>query len=393
MIKRDQYLDKLKSFKDKNVIKVVTGIRRCGKSTLFLLFQEYLKDNGIKDENIVSVNLEDADYRNIKTADQLYENIENRLQKDKTYVFVDEVQQVEDFQKAIDWLYVKENVDVYITGSNANLLSGELATLLSGRYVEIKMLPLSFKEYVSGFDSENYVELYKNYLTNSSFPGTLELSSKQDINMYLEGIYNTIIVKDVMTRKNMKNAAALDSLVKFMYDNIGNICSSNKIANTMTSAGRKISVPTVEEYLAALTESYVFYKTSRYDIKGKQHLTTGSKYYASDIGLRYFLLGSADVDMGRILENIVYLELIRRGYEVYIGKVGKAEVDFIAKRDGITEYYQVALSVLDKKTLERELNSLKNIKDHNQKILITMDQLPVTTYDRVRQMNAIDWLL
>ena len=238
---------------------------------------------------------------------------------------------MEKFQQAVDWLYVKKNVDLYITGSNAFLLSGELATLLSGRYVEIKMLPLSFKEYVSAFpDNTNTAMLYMNYLTNSSFPGTLELERKKDIRVYLEGIYHTILMKDIVTRKKIADPAMLQSVVEYMFDNIGNMCSSTKIANTMTSSGRKISVPTVENYLEALTDSFVLYKVGRYDIKGKQYLATGSKYYLADIGLRYYLLGTRQADMGHILENVVYLELLRRGYEVHIGKVGEAEVDFIA---------------------------------------------------------------
>lgn len=285
-------------------------------------------------------------------------------------------------------------MDLYITGSNAFLLSGELATLLSGRYVEIKMLPLSFKEYVSAFqDNTNTAMLYMNYLTNSSFPGTLELERKKDIRVYLEGIYNTILMKDIVTRKKIGDPAMLQSVVEYMFDNIGNMCSSTKIANTMTSSGRKISVPTVENYLEALTDSFVLYKVSRYDIKGKQYLATGSKYYLADIGLRYYLLGTRQTDMGHILENVVYLELLRRGYEVHIGKVGEAEVDFIAINEEEEEYYQVSQSVLDENTLRRELASLEAIKDHNPKYLLTMDYMPMSSHNGIKQINAIEWLL
>ena len=395
MIERNEYLENLISFKDKNLIKVITGIRRCGKSTMFELYQSYLKENGVEEEQIITVNLEDGDYRGIRTSEKLYQYVESKLVKsNKNYVFLDEVQQVENFQEAVDWLYVKKNVDLYITGSNAFLLSGELATLLSGRYVEIKMLPLSFKEYISAYPGNtNTGALYMNYLQNSSFPGTLELARKQDIRVYLEGIYNTILLKDIVTRKKISDPFMLQSVVEFMFDNIGNMCSSTKIANAMTSSGRKISVPTVENYLSALCDSFILYKVGRYDIKGKQYLATGAKYYAADIGLRYFILGTKQADMGHILENIVYLELIRRGYEVHIGKVGDAEVDFIAIGAEGEEYYQVSQTVLEEQTLKRELSSLDAIKDHNPKYLLTMDYTPLTSYNGIKQVNVLEWLL
>ena len=395
MIERNEYLENLISFKDKNLIKVITGIRRCGKSTMFELYQSYLKENGVEEEQIITVNLEDGDYRGIRTSEKLYQYVESKLVKsNKNYVFLDEVQQVENFQEAVDWLYVKKNVDLYITGSNAFLLSGELATLLSGRYVEIKMFPLSFKEYISAYPGNtNTGALYMNYLQNSSFPGTLELARKQDIRVYLEGIYNTILLKDIVTRKKISDPFMLQSVVEFMFDNIGNMCSSTKIANAMTSSGRKISVPTVENYLSALCDSFILYKVGRYDIKGKQYLATGAKYYAADIGLRYFILGIKQADMGHILENIVYLELIRRGYEIHIGKVGDAEVDFIAIGAEGEEYYQVSQTVLEEQTLKRELSSLDAIKDHNPKYLLTMDYTPLTSYNGIKQVNVLEWLL
>lgn len=395
IIYRKNYLEDLVNFKDKNLIKVVTGIRRCGKSTLFELFQEHLKNMGVESEQIITVNLEYGEFRNMKNANSLYEYVEDRLNNNKqNYVFLDEVQQVEEFQKAVDWLYVKKNVDVYITGSNAYLLSGEIATLLSGRYVEIKMLPLSFKEYVLAYpDNKNNAELYMNYLQNSSFPGTLEINRKKDIRVYLEGIYNTVLLKDIVTRKKIADPSLLQSIVEFMFDNIGNLCSSSKISNSMTSMGRKISVPTVESYLTALCDSFIMYKVSRYDIKGKQYLSTGSKYYVADIGLRYYILGTNKVDFGHILENIIYLELLRRGYEVYIGKVGNAEVDFIAINAKGIEYYQVAYTVMEETTLLRELSSLEEINDHNPKYLLTMDYVPMVSYSGIKQINALDWLL
>lgn len=401
MISRQEYLDNLISFRDKQLIKVVSGIRRCGKSTLFELYQDYLIDNGVSREQIISLNLEDGDYADIETHKDLYRTIKEKLLPDKmNYIFLDEVQKVTEFQKAVDGLYVKKNVDLYITGSNAYLLSGELATLLSGRYIEIKMLPLSFKEYVSAFpDQTSHERLYMNYIANSSFPYTLELSNKKDIRQYLEGIYDSIVLKDIIARKKFPDVAMLQSIVRFMFDNIGNISSTKKIADTMTSAGRKISVHTVESYLTALTDSFILYKIGRYDIKGKQYLKTGDKYYAADIGLRFHLLGTKKADEGHILENIVFLELLRRGYEVYIGKVGTTEVDFIAINDEGTEYYQVAYTVIGGEdrngtsTLQRELAPLDAINDHNPKFLLTMDHTPLTSHNGIKQINVLDWLM
>lgn len=394
VIERKKYLEELISFKDKDLIKVVTGIRRCGKSTLFDLYIDYLKKNGIKDEQIIRINLEDADYYFIKNYKELYDYVKSKLVSDKqNYVLLDEVQIVEDFQRACDSLYIKKNVDLYITGSNANLLSGELATLLSGRYIEIKMLPLSFEEYISYRGESDLQQKYVDYITKSSFPYALSLDTTKEIRTYLDGIYNTILIKDIATRKKISDISALDSVVRFMFDNIGNLCSSTKIANSMTSNGRNITVPTVESYLSALTEAFILYKVNRFDIKGKQQLSSGAKYYVSDIGLRYYLLGSKKADQGHILENIVYLELLRRGYEVYVGKVDNNEVDFIAINEKGEEYYQVAYTVMDEKVLERELKSLENIKDHNPKYLLTMDFTPYTSYNGIKQINVLNWLL
>lgn len=394
MIVREEYLELLSHFRGKNVIKVVTGIRRCGKSTLFQLYQERLLEEGVEAGHILAINLEEGEYRTICTAERLYAFIEERLADDGiNYVFLDEIQQVEEFEKAVDWLYTKKNVDLYITGSNAFLLSGELATYLSGRYVQIKMLPLSFREYLSAFPgSVDLGQQYARYIQNSSFPGTLELSGSQDIRIYMEGIYTSILLKDIMTRRKITDAAMLESVIRFLFDNIGNICSARKIANTMTSAGRKISVPTVENYISALTDSYILYKAERYDIKGKQYLSTGVKYYIADIGLRYYLLGAKPADLGHILENVVYLELLRRVNEVYVGKMGEDEVDFIAVGEEGMEYYQVALTVLDEATLSRELKPLDAIRDHNPKYLLTMDYTPLTSHNGIKQINVLNWL-
>ena len=382
-------------FKDKRLIKIITGVRRCGKSTLLELYKEYLLQNGVSENQIISINFEDVDFEFISDYTKLHDYVKERLLPDiMTYVFLDEVQHVKSYEKAVDSLYIKKNVDVYVTGSNAYLLSGEYATLLSGRYVEIKMLPLSFKEYVSALKNDIHTpKKYEKYLTNSSFPYALELKKQKDIKMYLEGIYNSVILKDIVERKKISDVSSLRLITKFMFDNIGNLCSTKKIADYMVSSGNKISVNTVDNYLDGLTNSFILYKASRYDIKGKQYLKSGEKYYFVDIGLRHFLIGSKKFDMGRALENTVYLELLRRGYEVYIGKVGNNEVDFIAINGNGERYYQVALTVRDETTKERELKPLNSINDHNPKYLLTMDDDPETSHNGIKQINVLDWLL
>jgi len=394
MIERPNYLQELISFKEKDLIKIVTGIRRCGKSTLFDLYIEYLLSTGVNQKQIIRINLEEYEFNDIVDYKDLYQYVASKLISNKmNYVFIDEVQKIKDFQKTCDSLYIKKNVDLYITGSNSKLLSGELATLLSGRYIEIKMLPLSFKEYISYVGGSDIQKKYVDYITKSSFPYALKLDNEKDIRMYLDGLYNTVIVNDIAERKEISDIGMLKDVIKFMFDNVGNLCSSTSIANTMTSNGRKISVPTVEKYLEALVESFVLYKVSRYDIKGKNYLTTGSKYYLSDIGLRYYLLGSKNADEGHILENVVYLELIRRGYQVYIGKNDDNEVDFVAVNEKGEEYYQVSYTVKDETTLERELKPLNNINDHNPKYLLTTDFTPYTSHNGIKQINVFDWLL
>lgn len=395
MIERPDYLQKLIDFKDKNLIKVVTGIRRCGKSTLFELYQDYLMSEGVLQEQIVSINFEDMDYDELTDYKVLYRYIKERLLPDKTvYIFLDEIQNVDNFQKAVDSLYIKKNTDIYITGSNAYMLSGELATLLSGRYVEISMLPLSFQEYMQTVPNDSNLERsFREYQMNSSFPGALELAGRKKIHEYLAGIYNTIILKDVVGRLKITDIGILESVVKFMFDNVGNLCNTKKIADTMTSYGRKVSVHTVERYLNGLVDSFILYKVSRYDVKGKQYLKSGEKYYIADIGLRYYLLGNRETDWGHILENIVFLELLRRGYEIYIGKVGTKEIDFIAINEDGYEYYQVSETVRDPNTLKRELEPLNSIANHFPKYLLTMDITPPISHNGIKQVNVIDWLL
>ena len=398
MIERAEYLDLLKRFKDKDLIKVVTGIRRCGKSTLFELFIKYLKENGIKDEQIIKINLEDADY-NFESYKELYDYVNKKIDSKKQYyVFLDEVQNVSKFQKAVDSLYIKKNVDVYITGSNAYLLSGELATLLSGRYIEIKMLPLSFKEYLSAFDNsdKSRYEYFLDYMKNGGMPGNISIlqDNPNDLNTYLEGVFSTIVYKDIITRNNITDKMLLEGILKFIFDSIGSPISTKKISDTLTSKGMSTSNHTVENYISAFVESFLIYKSERFDIKGKNLLARDYKYYVVDQGLRSYLLGKkADSDTGHILENIVYLELLRRGYKVYVGKVDDLEVDFVAEnRDGL-KYYQIALSVRDEKILERELKSLQKTGDHYPKYLITLDMDLESDYEGITKINVIDWLL
>ena len=393
MIERTEYLNELIKWKDKDVIKVVTGIRRCGKSTLFELFIDYLKKNGINDTQIIKINLEDAEY-DFKDYKDLYSYVNGKINnKTNYYIFLDEVQNVEKFQKAVDSLYIKKNVDLYITGSNAYLLSGELATLLSGRYIEIKMLPLSFKEYISSFKSDNYQQLFLDYMKNGGMPGTINIESNE-IDKYLDGIFSTVIYKDVMSRNKITDKILLENILKFIFDSIGSPISTKKISDTLTSKGISISNHTVENYITAFLESYIIYKSERFDVKGKNLLARDYKYYVADSGLRSYFLGKkADSDMGHILENIVYLELLRRGYKVYIGKVDDLEIDFVAEnRDGL-KYFQVALTVRDEKVLERELKSLKKTGDHYPKYLLTLDMDLETDYDGITKINVVNWLL
>ena len=399
MIERNEYLSILKRFKDKDIIKVITGIRRCGKSTLLEIYKNYLLNNEIKEDQIISINLEDLKYNFIIDYMSLYNYIKDNLNsKKKNYVFIDEVQKIPEFQKAVDSLYINKNVDLYITGSNANLLSSELATLLSGRYIEIKMLPLSFKEYKSFYTDLSNDDLYQKYISFGSLPFTTTLSTEDDVSIYLSSIYNDIIIKDVMAHKKITDETSLRSVANFALDNISNLVSSNNIATTMTSSGKDINVRTVDKYLEGFVESFFLYKASRYDIKAKQYLKTGEKYYVSDLGLRYFILGRKIGDYGHILENIVYLELVRRGYDVFIGKVDDYEVDFVAINNNGRLYVQVADTLKgkdenDTKLLERELRSLKKIDDNYEKLILTLDKTPLDNEEGIIIRNVLDWLL
>ena len=399
LIQRKNYLDFLNRHKGKKIIKVVSGIRRCGKSTLFQLFRENLLKEGVSKENIISINFEDLDYESLQDYHALYKYVCEHMQPSgMNYIFLDEIQHVPEFEKAVDSLFIKDNADVYITGSNAYFMSGELATVLSGRYVELKMLPLSFKEFYEVCNlSQNHSlsEIYEKYVTDSSFPYTIQISGKQtDIQEYLNGIYNYVILNDVVGRLNVSDVKTLLSLIKYVFANIGCPLSVNKITKSINSTGRKIDNKTVERYLTGLLDSLLIYRVDRFDIKGKRFLKQNSKYYVADAALRYLIVGRKGQDTGHILENVIYLELIRRGYEVYVGALRNGEIDFIAKKtDGLC-YFQVSESTIDESTLDRELQPLKKLDDNYPKYLLTLDEINAEAdYDGIRKMNALKWLL
>jgi hypothetical protein len=398
LMPRKEYLQQLIAWREKHLIKVITGVRRCGKSTLFSLYIKYLKKHGVQDRQIISINLENIEYEHLLDYHALYRHIKELLQVDVyTYVFIDEIQQCKGFEKAVDSLFNKDNVDLYITGSNAYMLSGELATLLSGRYVEIQMLPLSFREYLdfTHADMYNLTSSFNRYLKHGSFP-YVPMLEQQDpvIRTYIEGIYTTILIKDVAQRKAITDVALLERIIKFLGSGIGSPISAKKICDTIISSGRKVSVNTVDAYLQALLDSYIFYKVDRYDIKGRSFLKTLGKYYIVDMGLRNHLLMNSESDIGHQIENIVYLELIRRRYQVSIGKVANKEVDFVAaSQEGLT-YIQVSASILDDNTLKRELAPLKAIQDNHPKLLLSLDEIGAgSNHDGIQQKNLLQWLI
>ena len=392
-IYRKQYMDKLISLKDKNIIKVLTGIRRCGKSTILNQFKNYLIENGIKNENIISINFEDNNNNNLLDGEILHKYIMEHTDSNiKNYIFLDEIQNVVGFEKCIDSLLLREYLDIYITGSNSYMLSSELATFLTGRYIQIHVLPLSFQEYLSYYGETDELKKYNDYITYGGFPYLINMDNNNEKLEYLDSVYNTVLVKDVVSRKKINDILILESLCRFLFDNIGSYISTKKISDTLASYGRKNSVHTIEEYLNALVESYILYKVNRYDIKGKQLLKTQEKYYLSDIGLRTYLLGkSFDKNLGHILENIIFLELKRRGYKIYIGKNDLTEVDFVVETSDELVYIQVALSVRDEGTLERELRPLESINDHFRKYIITLDY-DTNIYNGIKQISAMDFL-
>lgn len=396
LIGRKHYTDKLNSLKDKKIIKVITGVRRCGKSTLMQLFQNQLLSSGIDEKCIITINFENYDFFDLRQPKKLYDYVNNRLVSGRmNYIFLDEIQHVDNYADVVDALFVKENTDIYITGSNAYLLSSEIATLLSGRFIEIHILPLSFKEYVSALENVNDIDRhYFDYITFSSFPYAMEFEKDESmIYDYIRGIYSTIVLKDVVQRNRINDAMTLENLMLFISDNIGNILSIKRITDTMSSSGKKIDFKTIEKYVSALCQSFILYPVKRYDIKGRELLKTMEKYYLVDIALRNTLLGNKKTDFGHILENVVFLELMRRNHNVYIGKTDSLEVDFVTVNMQEVAYYQVAATVLDEATLERELRALKNIKDNYPKTLLTLDKTPTTYHDGIKQQNVLDWLL
>ena len=399
MISRDNYLQRLKAFKDNKLIKVITGIRRCGKSTLLELFKEYLKGEGVSDDNIIHINLELMKYDDVRDYKTFYNLITEKIKNnDRCYLLIDEIQQVDKWEKAINSMNVEFNVDIYITGSNAYLLSSEISTLLSGRYVEIKMLPLSFKEYLE-FDHLPHdwtlEDKFNQYLKFGSLPAVPTLpQDNTTINEFLLGIYNTVIVKDVISRNNIKDIGLLEQIVKYVVVNTGNIISANKISGYISSQGRgeTTKATTVSNYLDMLEKAYIIYPVKRYDIKGKEQLKNLAKYYVVDTGIRNMLMGYSDSDFGHVLETIVYLELIRRGYQVFIGKWYELEVDFIAVKQDEKKYYQVCLSLMDEKVKERELAPLKAIPDNYEKTILSMDKSYITDHEGIKFQNIIDFL-
>lgn len=405
MIERTEFLDELKKWKDEKVIKVVTGIRRCGKSVLLKQYENYLKNSGVAEEQIVSVNLEELENEELLDYRKLYSYVKERLQPGRmTYVFLDEIQRAEDFQKAVDSLFVKENVDIYITGSNAYILSGELATLLSGRCIEINLFPFSFKEYCTARGGNDREKLFIDYIRNGSFPYVATLSDPNEkAEAYIEGIYSTIVVKDIEERqkrrekdpekRKVSDIALLKNISKFLAGSIGSPVSARSIAGYITSGGRRISQNTVGDYLEALIEPYIFYPVERYDVAGKQLLSVNRKMYISDLGIRSYLLSRKNSDLGFLLENVVYFELRRRGFKVNVGKAGDGEIDFVARKNELVEYYQVTASMLEETTFRREMAPFRLIDDNYPKKVLTLDKLTVGNYGGIEVINALDWLL
>lgn len=401
MIDRNNYLDWLKRWKDHQIIKVISGVRRSGKSTLFEIFQNYLYKNGVSEKQIISINFEDIEFEELTDYKNLYNYIKSKLNKNKkNYIFLDEIQNVKSYEKAVDSLFLNKNCDIYLTGSNAYFMSGELATLLSGRYVELKILPLSFKEFYSAlpkdYENKSNKEKFNLYLQTSSFPFAMNFINKnKEITEYLRDIYNTIILKDVITRLKISDVTTLENISKYLLSNIGSRVSTKKVSDTLISQNKPSNQKTIDKYIRGLVDSLLFYEASRYNVKGRKLLTTQNKYYVVDLSLRNLFVKTSSSDIGHILENIVYLELIRRGYEVYIGQFDDKEIDFVAiDSQQQISYYQVSATTLDESTLQRELFPLKQIKDNYPKYLLTLDDLFGTAnYNGILKQNIIDWLL
>lgn len=404
MVIRKEYLEQLKSWKDEMVVKAVTGIRRCGKSTLLMQYQDYLRENGVAENQIISINFEELEYEHLLDYRALYGYIKERLCADEmTYIFLDEIQNVPDFQKVVDSLYVKKNTDVYITGSNAYMLSGDLATLLTGRYVEISMLPLSFKEYLD-ITGGNPETAFADYMRNGALPYIAVMDKTQEkVDTYLEGIYNTVIVKDIEERQSRKESdpgkrkvndiALLKSIARFLASSIGSPISIKSVTDYLISSGRRVSSNTVSDYMEALAESYVFYPAERFDVVGKQMLKSNKKWYMVDLGLRNHILPRRNYDLGFSIENIVFFELLRRGYQVNIGKYENAEIDFVAQKQGVLTYFQVTADMTAQPTFDREMSSFYRMKDNYEKIVLTLDRFTLGNYEGIKVINVLDWLM
>ena len=399
-VNRPEYLDFLKRWQNKQIIKVVSGVRRAGKSTLFYLFRNYLKEHeGVKEEQFISINFENMKYDNLRNAQNLYDYLENKIIPDQmNYIFLDEIQHVKEFERVVDSLFLKDNVDIYLTGSNAYFLSSEIATLLTGRYVELKILPLSFSEFVAWHKQNdkfnNNDDMFNKYL-ESSFPYTLFIDTPKERNEYLQGVYSTIVLTDIVSRLNIKDTPVLERVIQNLYSSIGSQVSINKITITLKSAGYSSSNKTVDRYLGGILDSLLMYEAKRYDIHGRQLLNSQSKCYGVDMGIRNILLPDHQEDFGHIIENIVYLELLRRNKAVYVGESNKYDVDFVGINDmNELSYYQVALTTMDEKVLKRELRSLEQIRDSYPKYLLTLDTINRTAnYNGIQKLNLIDWLL
>lgn len=391
MIPRLTYLTRLEQVRDKQIIKVLTGVRRAGKSTILTMYQAWLKEHGVHPNQIQAINFEDLAFSELKDYEKLYAHLNTRLVPDQmNYLFLDEIQNVPQFEKVIDSLFIKPNVDLYITGSNAFLLSGELATLLTGRYLEIPVFPLSFAEIYQ--NDANPHQAFETYLTRGGFPFALDLTDETSYQSYIDGIINTVLIKDILARRERGNATLLRHLAQFLVDTAGNLVNPNKIAGYLTSKGLRTSAVTINSYLTSLTEAFLFYQCNRYDLNGKKYLTTNAKYYPVDPALRQALLGSRRPNLGSRLETIVYLELKRRGYQILVGTLGAKEIDFIATKNGVREYYQVSQTVQDEATYQREVRGFEEINDNYRKILLTMDAGHYNDQG-IEQLNVVDWLL
>ena len=398
MIIRENYLKKMIDAKDTEFIKVITGVRRSGKSTLLLMFKDYLINNGIKEDNIIYINFESAEFDDIKDYKDLYKYIKEKIKKGRVYLLLDEIQNVKSWEKAINSFKVDFDIDIYITGSNAYLLSSELSTLLSGRYIEIKMYPLSFKEFLkfNNYDNTNLDDKFNEYLKYGGLPAiTLIKDNDELVLSYLNGIYNTIVKKDIVDRNNIKDVALLENIIKYLATNIGSSVSAKKISDFLNSnkITEKSNHQTIDNYLSMLEKSFIVYKAKRTDVRNKSLLKTLGKYYISDTGIRNIILGFRNINEGHLLENVVYLELLRRGYSVNIGKSGDFEVDFVAENPNDIKYYQVAQTLANEEVKEREIRSLESISDNYEKIILTMDKTINKDYNGIKVMNIIDWLL